>query len=149
MSLISKKDVAVGSGVFAATAGVGGVTLGDVVAYDVSVTGDARYYTVAKADTNSSPAQLAIAGVALATASAGDEVRVQFWGFCPVVNVATGVAAGDSLCLGTTGGRGDKFVVALTGNAQTLQAPNTIFGLAAGAESSNLAAAFISVPRHQ
>ncbi len=147
MSLISKKDVAVGPGLFVAQAAAA-ITAGDLVAYDLTATGDARYYTVIKADTNSSTKQIALAGVARNTVTtAGDEVTVQHWGFCTSVNCASSAAAADPLVAGTTAGRADVFVLALTGNAQTLQDPGLVIGHAIGAEASNLCAAFLKIPR--
>ena len=147
MTQISKKDVSVGRGTFVATAS-GTVTLGDLVAYKVDASGEARYYTVIAADFNSSPIQNCIAGVALETAASGAEVAVQFWGFCPAVKSGT-VTAGDRLCLDTAGTAG-KVITAVTPDDGTAADPvHQILGVATAGDSGGFVAAFLSIPRHQ
>lgn len=135
MSNVSKMDVSPGRGLFVATAGAS-ITLGDVLSYDLSVSGDAKYYTVVPADTDSAD-KTAPAGVALATAASGSEVPVCYWGHVDSVNVTGSCVDGTTLFIGATAGQaGDASV-----------GSRAAIGTATSADTSNIASAWIYIFR--
>jgi len=95
----------------------GAIVAGDWVALDVSQTGaDKTLYVVQSPATLNSG--LAV-GVALEAAASGARVRVCIGGYCASANVATGTAAGATLCLVAVAGRAGASVTSALGAATT------------------------------
>ena len=108
----------------------GTIAKGDFVSLDTSKSGASKALFVVTVDTSGGAVALGVptVGVALAAASAGQEVDVCIAGYCAQANVATGTAAGVALSVDTTAsGRGvaaDAANVNICGICLTLAASN-------------------------
>jgi hypothetical protein len=111
------------------------ITSGDWVMFDTTQSGVNKVLTVVQA-TNGATGQPLTVGVALNAATAsGQKVKVCIAGYCATANVANAVAAaGVSLSINTTAGRGTAYVAADT-------AP--ICGVSLAAAAANVAPVWV------
>ncbi len=118
------------------------ITLGDAVSLDMSQTADSdKALKVVKADTGTATDKLCI-GVALASVSAGDSLRVCIRGFCEA-NVAGATVAGDLLQIGSTAGQLAVRTVAVDEGGVATFDLYPIVAIASEEDTANIATVYV------
>lgn len=152
--LVDKKDAAsFGRCSFWAIASEA-ITLGDVVCYDLSQTGDADYKYVKRSDTDSINSAVP-AGVAVTAADSGAEVEVVYWGQVPTRVDSTSplpdIVPGDRLVITSTAGlaAGQVLAVDTAANLKAALKPQEIGIALAGYTTDAIATinVFVRLPR--
>ena len=149
--LVDKKDTAsVARCSFWATASEA-ITIGDVVCYDVSQTGDNDYKYVLRSDIDSINSAVP-AGVALATVASGAQVEVVYWGQADTrCDGTTDIVAADRLVISAASGVAITQTLDIT-SAATLKASLKAqeIGIALAGRTTNsvdLVNVFVRLPR--
>ena len=120
------------------------ITAGDFVCLDLSKSADSDKVLFVKQLTSTAATNLCV-GVAIATAAAGENVRVCIRGMISA-NVATGVAQGDRLVASSTAGRAEEYAdvsIDEGGSATKTVSFKPIVAFAIALESGNFATVYV------